>query len=326
MKIGNLNLAHNVFLAPMAGITNLPFRLLVREFGCALAFTEMISAHGILRKGTKTIKYLDMDSRDRPLGVQIFGADPMILAEAAAALTEIGADLIDINMGCPVRKVVKTGAGAALMRNPAQVERILEEVRRATFLPLTIKIRSGWSEKEITAREIARIAEGCGVDAIIVHPRTAEQQFTGNADWSILKKVKETVRIPIIGSGDVRSSSDALRMITSTGCDAVMIGRGALGTPWIFREILSRLRGEGDCEPPSFSERERILLHHMEMELHYGRNDAHAVRRFRKHILWYTKGLKGGNVFRKKVCEVNEREEVVELIREFFCSLGSESK
>ncbi len=190
MRIGNLTLRNNVFLAPMAGITNMPFRVLVREFGCALAFTEMISANGLVRKTQKSYRYLDSSPEDKPLGIQIFGSDPDVLVEAAQIVAALGADLVDINMGCPVKKVIKTGAGAALMRAPEKVCMILKSLRKATELPLTVKIRAGWRRGDMKALEIARIAEDCGVNAVIIHPRTADQGFSGSADWRIIEEVK----------------------------------------------------------------------------------------------------------------------------------------
>lgn len=324
MKIGSLALKHNVFLAPMAGITNLPFRLLMREFGCALAFTEMVSANGLIRKGAKTGNYLDSTAEDKPLGVQIFGADPVILAEAAGIVAANGADLLDINMGCPVKKVIKTGAGAALMRSPENAASILKAVRKATSLPLTIKIRSGWNHREVTALDIARIAEENGVDAIVLHPRSAEQGFRGSADWNLIKTLREKIRIPVIGSGDVRHPEDAVRMLEVTGCDGVMVGRGALGNPWIFRDVVSYLKEGTLCSPPALSEREKIIQRHMGMELEYA-GGHHGLRNFRKHLLWYTKGLRGGNIFRKVVGTTDNSDIMLKLVHDFFHSVNDGS-
>lgn len=324
MKIGSLALKHNVFLAPMAGITNLPFRLLMREFGCALAFTEMVSANGLIRKGAKTGNYLDSTAEDKPLGVQIFGADPVILAEAAGIVAANGADLLDINMGCPVKKVIKTGAGAALMRSPEKAASILKAVRKATSLPLTVKIRSGWNQRELTALDIARIAEENGVDAIVLHPRSAEQGFRGSADWNIIKTLKEKIRIPVIGSGDVWYPEDAIRMLEVTGCDGVMVGRGALGNPWIFRNVVSYLTEGTLCSPPALSEREKIIQRHMGMEMEYA-GGRHGLRNFRKHLLWYTKGLRGGNIVRKVVGTTDNSDTMLKLIHDFFLSINDGS-
>ena len=225
------------FLAPLAGISNLPFRLIVRSQGCALAYTEMISTNGLVRKTAKTYEYLKTCADDRPLGAQIFGADPQIMAEAARIVADSGVDLIDINMGCPVKKVIKAGAGAILMKNPDPIARIVEAVKKAVKIPVTLKIRSGWTHSSINAVQIAKIAEACGADAITVHARTADQGYSGQADWKIIAEVKKTIKIPVIGNGDIRQPQDAVRMLKETSCDAVMVGRGSLGNPWIFKGI-----------------------------------------------------------------------------------------
>ncbi len=317
IRIGNLALINNVFLAPMAGITNLPFRSLVREFGCALAFTEMISANGLVRKTMKSFRYLDSTPKDKPLGVQIFGSDPSVLFEAAQIVTDQGADLVDINMGCPVRKVVKTGAGAALMKDPGQVRLILQAIRKATRLPLTVKIRSGWRHGEMKAFDIAGIAEDCGVNAVILHPRSADQGFGGAADWSVIETLKRRICIPVIGSGDIRSPADACKMITTTGCDGVMVGRGALGNPWIFRDIISFIDERKRSSLPLPGEREMVIGHHMDMEIDYF-GESLGIRNFRKHLLWYTKGLRGGSLFRNTVGSIHDKAELVDAMHRFF--------
>jgi len=301
----------------MAGITNLPFRLLAREFGCALAFTEMISANGLVRRTGKSYRFLNSSLKDKPLGVQIFGSDPVVLSEAAQVVSDYGADLLDINMGCPVKKVVKTGAGAALMKNPGQVRLILHAVRKAISLPLTVKVRAGWNHGDMKALEIARIAEDAGINAVIIHPRTADQGFSGAADWNVIKVMKKNLSIPVIGSGDVRSPEDAYDMLTSTGCDGVMIGRGALGNPWIFRNIISFLEGQKGFMPPLPSERKRIIKYHMEMEVNY-LGESLGVRNFRKHLLWYTKGMRGGNLFREAMGKIHDKKAVLSELSRFF--------
>lgn len=316
-RIKSLTLHNNVFMAPMAGITNLPFRLLVREFGCALAFTEMISANGLVRKTGKSRRFLNSILQDKPLGVQIFGSDPAVLSEAAHVVSDSGADLLDINMGCPVKKVVKTGAGAALMKNPGQVRLILRAVRNATSLPLTVKVRSGWNRRDMNALEIARIAEDSGLNALIIHPRTADQGFRGAADWGVIKAIKENVSIPVIGSGDIKGPEDAYNMLVSTGCDGVMVGRGALGNPWIFKHIISFLDGKKGFSPPHASERERIIQYHLEMEVNYW-GDRLGVRNFRKHLLWYTKGMRGGNLFRDRAGKIDDKKEVLSELSRFL--------
>lgn len=317
LSIRNLTLPHNVLMAPMAGITNLPFRLLVRDFGCALAFTEMISANGLVRKTGKSYRFLNSSLKDKPLGVQIFGSDPAVLSEAARVVSDSGADLLDINMGCPVKKVVKTGAGAALMKNLGQVRLILRAVRKAISIPLTVKVRSGWNRGDMKALEIARIAEDSGIDAVIIHPRTADQGFSGTADWNVIEVIKKNLSIPVIGSGDVRGPEDAYNMLLLTGCDAVMIGRGALGNPWIFKNIISFLNGQKSFLPPFPSERERIIQYHMEMEINFW-GERLGVRNFRKHLLWYTKGMRGGSLFREAVGKIDDKKAVLSELSRFF--------
>ncbi|MBN1547315.1 MAG: tRNA dihydrouridine synthase DusB [Syntrophaceae bacterium] len=297
MKIGKLEKDCRVLMAPMAGITNLPFRTIVREFGCDLAFTEMISAMGLVRGTVKSYRYLDTDATDRPLGVQIFGADPKVMAEAARIVEGRGADLIDINMGCPVKKVVRTGAGAALMKSPAKIGEILSAVRGAIKIPLTVKIRVGWNKGSVNAPEIAAIAADCGVDAVILHGRTAEQGYSGRADWGIIGEVKSRISIPVVGNGDLRSGADVLGMQGASGCDAFMVGRGALGYPWIFQEIIAILHSGEALGSPTLEERRAVIAMHLQKEIAYA-GEKIGYRSFRKHLLWYTRGLRGGAHFR----------------------------
>jgi len=370
MKIDKLDFDVPVFLAPMAGITNLPFRTIVRRCGCQLAFTEMVSVNGLVRGAERTCRYLDGASEDRPLGVQIFGAEAEIMAAGARIATDRGADLIDINMGCPVKKVVRAGAGSALLKDPAKVGRIVSAVRRATSLPLTVKIRAGWRRSVVNAIEIARIAEAEGADAVIVHPRTADQGFSGRADWSIIRAVKDALGIPVIGNGDIRRAADVGRMMTATACDGVMIGRAALGNPWIFQEIingwpvLSQQGSLGEARvdvgrmvsasisedagdptvnsatresllvleqsdvavnrrlPVSFIERERVIREHLDLERRYTVPKI-GVQNFRKHILWYTKGLPGSASFRQRLCELKDVETLLVALGIYFCQLNN---
>ena len=322
MKIGVLEFDYPVFMAPMAGITNLPFRTMARRFGCRLAFTEMVSVNGLLRGSQKTCRYLDSDRNDRPLGVQIFGSDPALMAEGARIVTERGADLIDINMGCPVKKVVRAGAGAALLRDPEKAGMIIRAVRRATSLPLTVKIRAGWRRSEVNAAIIARIAEDEGANALVIHPRTADQGFSGTADWAVIKAVKDALRIPVVGNGDIRSPGDAWKMMQITGCDAVMIGRAALGNPWIFLNIGGMQGGGGSGSngyhpSVSLAEREQVIRDHLEMEMEYS-GARGGLQSFRKHLLWYTKGLRGSAPFRQKISMFQERGALLSVLRTYF--------
>lgn len=319
VSIGGLQLANPVFFAPMAGISDLPFRTIVREFGCALAFTEMISARGLVEGAGKTCHYLDSTPGDRPLGVQLFGADPATLAEAARIVSERGADLIDLNMGCPVKKVIKTGAGAALMRDSGKVEAILTAMRKATALPLTIKIRAGWNSRSVNAVEIGRLAVGCGVDAVILHPRTVEQGFSGLSDWGLIGALKSALTIPVIGSGDLRRPDDAARLFAETGCDAAMVGRGGLGNPWLVGETLRHLSGAATMEP-SLAHREETIRRHLLLSTEYY-GEAVGTRDFRKHLLWYTKGLRGGAQFRQAVAQISDRTSVWKALETYLRSL-----
>ncbi|MDD3259329.1 MAG: tRNA dihydrouridine synthase DusB [Smithellaceae bacterium] len=319
------DLQGKALLAPLAGVTNLPFRLVARRLGCSLCFTEMISANGLIRESAQTLEYLKTSPEDLPLGIQLFGADPLVMARAAVMVAGQNPALIDINMGCPVKKVVKTGSGAVLMKNPLLAGRIIAAVVRAAKLPVTVKIRSGWSRSSINAVEIAKIAEDSGSSAIIVHGRTADQGFSGVADWNIIGSVKRAVRIPVIGNGDIREPEDALRMLAQTGCDAVMVGRGALGNPWIFMGIHQLLAGEKDHGRPSWPDRQEVMNQHWEDEVRYcGRH--FADRSFRKHLLWYTKGLAGSARLRETLGKMTDSDAMRSEVERYFRSLeASES-
>jgi nifR3 family TIM-barrel protein len=315
LTIGSLTLDSNLLLAPMAGITNLPVRLLAREQGAALCFTEMVSVNGLVRDGRKTFELLRSSPADRPLGIQIFGDEPGLVAEAARLVAEHG-DLIDINMGCPVRKVVNSGAGSALLREPAKVAAVIREVRRATTLPLTIKIRTGWETGAANFLEIGLIAEEEGCDAITLHPRSRAQMFEGKADWSGIRELKEAVRIPVIGSGDLFTAGDVVAMLGQTGCDGVMMARGALGNPWIFRETADILSGrEPRCPTPA--ERADTALRHMELFIETA-GEKVALREMRKHFCWYARGLPGSARFRDLVNRLESGSGLTAAVKEFF--------
>ncbi len=308
-----------VMLAPLAGITNLPSRLIAREFGCQLCFTEMISANGLVRETAKTIEYLMTSPEDKPLGIQLFGADPAVMARAAEFVAGQSPDFIDINMGCPVRKVVKTGSGARLLKDPPLAGQIIQAVVKAVNIPVTVKIRSGWSPGSINATEIARIAEDSGASAVIVHGRTADQGFSGQADWSVIARVKAAVKIPVIGNGDIWQPKDAVRMREQTGCDAVMVGRGALGNPWIFQQIVRSFSGRSDICSPTPAERHSIIKKHWELEKSFFGSRI-ANRSFRKHLLWYTRGLPGSGRFRETVGKMTDTDMILSELNKYFQS------
>ncbi len=317
MKLGSLQLSGNVVLAPMSGLTDYPFRRLAREHGCSLVFTEMVSAEGLLRKGKSLLKTVN---DEHPISVQLFGSNPKVIAEAAEMAERTGVDAIDINMGCPAKQVVKTGAGADLMRFPEKVKGILIEVRKRVKSPLTIKIRSGWDRQHINAVEISRIAEDSGVDAIFIHPRTKDQGFSGRADWNVIGEVKEAVRLPVVGNGDVTTPSLARKMLEETGCDGVMIGRGALGNPWIFNPKSFDSFAAKPVIQPSLKERQRMMEYHFSLlQEHYG--EKGAMREIRKHAARYTKGLPSGVFFRSTLNHLKGREEFFETLTSYFESI-----
>ena len=282
MKIGSLVLENPLILAPMAGITQLPFRRLAKEAGCALVVTEMVSANGLVHGGWKTLELLKSHPAERPLSVQIFGADPAVMQEAARIVQAQGADLLDINVGCSVRKVVRQGAGAALMGQPEKLGAILKAVRGVVGVPLTIKIRSGWEPSGDQAVAVTRVAEDAGVDAVAIHPRTALQGFGGRADWSLIARLKQCVSIPVIGNGDVSTPGDVVRMQRETGCNAVMIGRASIGNPWIFTQALDLLQSRQPTSP-DLSKRLHGTLRYIDNSVnHFG--EARAVPIIQNHI------------------------------------------
>lgn len=319
LVIGSLSVSPPLILAPMAGITDLPFRLLARAQGAPLCFTEMISAEGLKRNGKNTYALLRSSPEDRPLGIQLFGDNPDSLAEAARMI-ESRCDIIDINMGCPVKKVVSGGAGSSLLRNPDKAAAILRSVRKATSLPLTIKIRTGWNASEISFREIGHIAQEEGCDAVTFHPRTRAQMFNDNADWDKIRELKNILNIPVIGSGDIFSASDAINMFTQTGCDGVMIARGAMGNPWIFREAEDLLAGRTP-KGPTPEERHATAIAHLELLCEIN-GDKSAVPEMRKHLSWYVKGIPGATRFRVLANTIVDKELLLQAINDFFNQSG----
>lgn len=313
LKIGNLEIEHNIALAPMAGVTDLPFRLLCKEQGCGLMCTEMVSAKAMLYKNKNTGPLLETRPEERPLAVQIFGSDPEIMSEMASRLEEGPYDIIDINMGCPVPKVVNNGEGSALMKNPKLVEAILTAMVKKLKKPVTVKFRKGFNDGLVNAVEIARIAESCGVSAVAVHGRTREQYYSGKADWDIIRQVKEAVKIPVLGNGDVFTPQDAKRMICETGCDGVMIARGAKGNPWIFKQINHYLETGERLPPPSREELKDMILRHGRLQTEF-RGEKTAMREMRKHVAWYTAGYPNSAALRNDINLVESLSELVNLI------------
>jgi len=313
MRIGTVELPNNVILAPMAGVTDLPFRILCREQGAGLVCSEMISAKAIAFHNKNTEALLETVPQERPLSVQLFGSDPDIISAMAAYIEERPFDILDINMGCPVPKVAGNGEGSALMRNPKLVEQIVAKTVRATKKPVTVKIRKGFTEQEVNAVEIARIAEAAGAAAVAVHGRTREQYYAGQADWEIIRKVKEAVAIPVIGNGDIDSPQKAKRMLEETGCDAIMVGRAARGNPWLFDRIVTYLE-TGELKPrPELDKVRAMMLRHARMQIAC-KGEYTGIREMRKHISWYTAGYPNSSKLRAAVNEVGSYEQLEKLL------------
>ena len=314
LKIGDVELPNNLILAPMAGVTDLPFRLLCREQGAGLLCMEMVSAKAIYYKNRNTEALLAIDEREPPVSLQLFGSDADIISEMARRIEDRPFSILDINMGCPVPKVAGNGEGSALMKDPALVEEIVTKTVKAIRKPVTVKIRKGFDAEHVNAVEIARIAEAGGAAAVAVHGRTREQYYHGKADWDIIRQVKEAVRIPVIGNGDVTSPMQAKAMFEETGCDGIMIGRGAQGNPWIFRQILHWMETGEEEERPSTEEIKEMILRHARLLTEH-KGTYTGIREMRKHVAWYTAGLPGSSKLRAKVNEVESFSELEDLIR-----------
>lgn len=316
MNIGNIELSAPLALAPMAGITDLPFRLICRRLGCGMTVSEMVSAKGLLYKNVKTTEMLRIDDGERPTAIQLFGSVPAELAEAARMVEASGADMIDFNMGCPVPKIVNNGEGSALMKNPQLAHDILAAMVKAVKIPVTVKFRAGWDDANRNAVEIARAVEAAGVSAVAVHGRTRQQFYEGKADWSIIADVKQAVKVPVFGNGDIFTVADGLRMLEQTGCDGLMIGRGADGNPWLFTALAAALRGEPLPQPPSLKERLAQASEHLAMLIDY-KNEVVAVKEMRRHISAYLKGMPHSAEFRGRFHKVDTQEQFQQLLAEY---------
>ena len=321
MQIGKISLANPVILAPMAGVTDLPFRLLAKEMGCGLVYSEMVSDKGLIYDNVHTKKMLAIDDRERPVALQIFGSEPESMGQAASIVAEAGADIIDINMGCPTVKIVKNGEGSALMKTPELAYRIIAAVvAGAGDVPVTVKFRKGWDEKSVNAVEIAKCAEQAGASAVSVHGRTREQFYSGFADWNIIREVKQAVKIPVIGNGDIRTPQDAKRMLAETGCDGIMIGRGAQGNPWIFRQVIHYLATGEVLPPPGLNERIDMLLRQLDMLVEH-KGEYIGIREMRSHAAWYTKGLPKSAELRLKFNQALSRDDFVNIMENYRIEL-----
>ncbi len=315
LQIGNVTLENNLILAPMAGVTDLPFRVLCKEQGAGLICMEMVSAKAILYKNKNTKELLTIDEREHPVSLQLFGSDPDIISEIAKEIEELPFDILDINMGCPVPKVVNNGDGSALMKNPLLAGQIIEKTAKAIQKPVTVKIRKGFDDGHINAVEMARIAQESGAAAVAVHGRTREQFYSGKADWEIIRQVKEAVKIPVIGNGDLVTGEDVKRMKEQTGCDGFMIARGAQGNPWIFRNIIHYMETGEEGHKPPMEEMIKMMLRHARMLIAY-KGEHTGIREMRKHAAWYTGGYRNAAKLRGKINEVESYRELSALFED----------
>ena len=317
MKIGNVQLDNEVFLSPMAGVTDLPFRTICKEKGCGMLYTEMINAKALCYDDENTKKMLNLEDDGHPVAVQIFGSDPEYMGKAASIMNQYTNDILDINMGCPAPKVIKNGDGSALMRNPKLAAEVLTAVVKNSEKPVTLKIRKGWDDNSVNALEIAKIAEECGISALAIHGRTREQFYSGKADWDIIAEIKQSINIPVIGNGDVFDVQDAVNMLEKTKCDAIMIGRGSHGNPWIFNRINHYMKTGEILPEPTLEEKIGTAIKHMNLAV-AEHGEYVAVREMRKHIGWYLKGLKNSAKYRDQINKITDYKEVISMLEEYM--------
>ena len=315
MNIGNVSLDNRVFLSPMAGVTDLPFRLICKQKGCGMLYTEMINAKALCYNDENTKKMTKIEDEEHPIAIQIFGSEPEYMGRATEILNSHPNEILDINMGCPAPKVVKNGDGSALMRNPKLAEEVMRAVVENSTKPVTLKIRKGWDDQSINAVEIAKIAEQSGISAVAIHGRTREQYYSGKADWDIIKEIKDAISIPVIGNGDVFEIEDAINMLEKTNCDAIMIGRGAQGNPWIFNRINHYMETGEILPKPTAEEKINTAIEHMKLAVEE-HGEYVAVREMRKHIGWYIKGLKNSARYRDEINKLTDSEGVIMKLRE----------
>ena len=316
LNIGNVKLKNNIILAPMAGVTDLPFRIIAEKFNPGLVYTEMVSSKALFHGDEKTKNLLKTDGEKRPISMQIFGSDTESMGYATKYVSNI-ADIIDINMGCPAPKVVKNGDGSRLLLDLNKAEEIIKSVVSNATVPVTLKFRKGWDKENIVACDIAKIAEKCGISAITIHGRTRNEFYGGKADLEIIKKVKESVKIPVIGNGDIVDEESAKFMFEYTGVDGIMIGRGAMGNPWIFEQIQYYLKTGEKMPKPTNQEKYRILVEHIELDIKE-KGEKVALNEMRKHIAWYTKNMKDSSSFRNEINHIDNKEKLMETVKQYF--------
>ncbi|MBS3887396.1 MAG: tRNA dihydrouridine synthase DusB [Dethiobacter sp.] len=314
MEIGNITLKNQVILAPMAGVTDGPFRLLAKEMGCALVYTEMVSAKGVISAPEQTLQLARFAKEERPLGIQLFGSEPTVLAKAVAVCAAMEPDIFDINMGCPVKKVTGKGEGCALMREPKKAVSIVEAVCKTTTVPVTVKMRKGWDDQSVNVVEVAQAVEAAGAAAVTVHGRTREQGYSGKADWSAIARVKAVLKIPVIGNGDIWQPEDAKRMLVETGCDAVMIGRGSLGNLWLLQRTIHYLASGNLLPEPTIAERIELAKRQLDLVVNL-KGEYSGVREMRKHLAWYFKGIPRAAAVRHRIMQAKTKAELLVILQ-----------